>query len=178
MDVKTKLNLFNSLVLPILFYACEVWGFNKAEQLDRMYLGFLKNLLGVRKTVPTAFIYKELGVFPLDITRKVRIVKYWFKILSLKDTNPVKITYKQLVKDLEEDNSVTNWASLLKRLLEENGFGNIWLQQNTENSILFLRIFEQRLKDIFLQEKCCLINIKEKYTPPSKSNATRVWARF
>lgn len=151
MAVKTKLTLFNSLVLPILYYSCEVWGFCKADQLEKMYLGFLKSILGVRKTVPTSFIYRELGLFPMAICRKIRILKYWFKIVNMKDTNPVKITYNQLVRDLEEDSSVTNWASLLKQLLEENGCGNIWLQQNTDNPKLFLNMFEQRVKDIYLQ---------------------------
>ena len=98
--LSTKIDLFNSLVLPILTYACEVWGFCKADQLDRMFLGFFKTILCVRKTIPTAFIYNELGIYPLRIVRQIRILKYWFKILKMQDTNPIKIIYKLQVSEL------------------------------------------------------------------------------
>ena len=55
-----QLKLFNSLVLPVLCNSCEIWGFDEAPELERVYLAFLKSLLGVRKTVPTFFIYCEL----------------------------------------------------------------------------------------------------------------------
>ena len=33
-SITTKIKLFNSFVVQILTYACEVLGFNKADQLD------------------------------------------------------------------------------------------------------------------------------------------------
>ena len=132
-------------------YACEVWGFCKAEQLDRMYLGFLKSILCVRKTVPTAFVYNELGLFPLIIIRQLRILKYWFKILNMHDKNPIKIIYKLLVSDLEVNVGTQNWVSLLKDMLDQNGFGHVWIGQGVPNEKSFIHIFEKRIKDIFMQ---------------------------
>ena len=57
-DPKQRCKLCNSLVRPILSYACEVWAIEKevgqsAEQLHRQ---FLKHLLGVRgSTSPPLF---------------------------------------------------------------------------------------------------------------------------
>ena len=77
-----QLDLFNSMVLPILFYGCEVWGFCQADPLERFYISFLKNVLCVKQSTPNCFVYGEFGLFPLIIERKLRIVKYWFKILN------------------------------------------------------------------------------------------------
>ena len=151
MSVDVKLKLFNAIVLPRITYGCEIWGFCEADKLEKLYLGFLKSLLGVKKNTPTSFIYSELGVYPLLLIRLERILKFWLKILNLKESNPVKIIYNTLVKDLEEKENVTNWAGLLKHVLNKNGFGNIWIQQHVANSKRFLYNFNQRLRDIFLQ---------------------------
>ena len=50
------------MVLPILNYGSEVWGFYKAEKLDTLYLGYMKCLLGVRKSTPSSsLLYKEVS---------------------------------------------------------------------------------------------------------------------
>ena len=81
-NVKTQLHLFNALVLPVLNYGSEIWGFSEADKLEKLHLGFLKNILSVRKSIPSAFIYKELGTLPLITHRFVCIFKYWLKVIS------------------------------------------------------------------------------------------------
>ena len=44
------LSLFDKLVTPILNYGSEVWGFCKANQIERVHLQFCKNLLGVKQS--------------------------------------------------------------------------------------------------------------------------------
>ena len=90
---KIQLDLFKSMVLPILMYGCEIWGFDRADPLERFYLAFLKSILGVKKSTPNCFVYGELGVFPLIIERKVRILKYWLKILKSDETSYLKKMY-------------------------------------------------------------------------------------
>ena len=81
-----QLDLFNSMVLPILFYGCEVWGFCQADSLERFYISFLKSILCVKQSTPNCFVYGEFGLFPLIIERKMRIIKYWFKVLNSSNT--------------------------------------------------------------------------------------------
>ena len=44
------------------------------------------------------------------------------------------------------------WVTLFKEMLFQYGFGYVWEQQSVQNENVFLRIFEQRLKDTFLQD--------------------------
>ena len=71
--VETQLQLFNTMVLPIINYGSEVWGFYKAEKLDTLYLGYMKCLLGVRKSTPSSFVYKEMKILPLNKIRHINI---------------------------------------------------------------------------------------------------------
>ena len=63
-DPMQRCKLFDSLVLPILSYASEVWAVddevgNSAEQLHRQ---FLKHVLGVRGNTATNIVLAEFGL--------------------------------------------------------------------------------------------------------------------
>ena len=133
-------------------YSCELWGFCEANQLERLHLGFLKSILCVRKTTPTAFVYKETNSSPLINGRLKRILNYWLKIITLNDSNPVKIIYKLLLKDTQDNANITNWVSLLRNMLMTRGFGDIWLQQYVPDNNNFVSLFTQRVSDIFMQQ--------------------------
>ena len=46
----------------------------------------------------------------------------------------------------------TNWALLVKKLLSNLGFYEVWLQQNVGDVYIFLILAKQRLKDNFVQK--------------------------
>ncbi len=67
MDVKLHCDLLNTLVRFIASYACEVWvDSKKIEAIEVVYRGFLKSLLGVRKTTSTSIILAKFGKFPFE----------------------------------------------------------------------------------------------------------------
>ena len=45
-----------------------------------------------------------------------------------------------------------NWASKVKNILFEHGFGFIWEAHLVQNEVRFLGLFEQRLKDQFFSK--------------------------
>jgi hypothetical protein len=67
MDVKLRCDLFNTLVRSIASYACEIWvDSKKIEAIEVLYRGFLKSLLGVRKTTSTSIVLTKFGKFPFE----------------------------------------------------------------------------------------------------------------
>lgn len=80
LDVKTKLSLFDAMVVPILLYGSEVWGVYNFKEVDKLHIRFLKYILGVKQQTPNAAVYGELGRFPLSILCKERSVKFWLKV--------------------------------------------------------------------------------------------------
>ena len=100
---KMKASLFDSLVSSVLSYGCEIWGFSEAKKIETLHLKFLKHTLRVRKTTPNCYVYKELNVLPLQIRRIFRIVKYWLKIISLDDRNPVNSLYNAVKLNVTEN---------------------------------------------------------------------------
>ena len=59
-SVKHRLELFDKLVTPILNYGSQVWGFAKANSIERVHMKYCKTLLKVKKSTQNDFIYGEL----------------------------------------------------------------------------------------------------------------------
>ena len=47
--------------------------------------------------------------------------------------------------------NVNNWASRVKRILENLGFNFVWLNQGVGCPKAFLKVFSQRVRDNFMQ---------------------------
>ena len=123
--VKDKLKLFDSIILPILMYGSEIWGFCRSNDIEKVHLRFLKQILSVRKQTSNVAVYGELGQFPLFVLRKIRILKYWFKILTAPDSLLYKV-YLQQVAYLNIDANFNCWAQCVCNLLNELGFSYLW----------------------------------------------------
>ena len=63
----------------------------------------------------------------------------------------VKAVYNILLNDIILDNSCVNWVGLVKNLLCTSGFSNVWEQGGVGDTEMFLRVFERRTQDMYLQ---------------------------
>ena len=146
---KHAMELFDTMITPILCYASEVWGFHDAPDIERVQLKFCKTVLGVKSTVENDFIYGELNRLPMKCVRLVNIVRYWLKIVHGEKSRYVtKCCMNALALGTNDGKCGVNW---LKAMLEQNGFGDVWLQQGVGDREIFLKIFKQRVLDIFRQ---------------------------
>ena len=153
-DVKSKLRLFDSLVSPIILYASEVLGIYGYDHIDKIHIKFCKNLLGVRAKTPNYAVYGELGRFPLSVIAKERSVKYWLKILSNRNSIMFKIFFSQIEAiDIHAQPSRFRhkryWAEGIKCLLDDLGFGHLWLNQDFEMPCYGM--IRNRIRDHFTQ---------------------------
>ena len=155
---KHILELFDKLISPILNYGAEIWGFCKANQIERVHMQFCKRLLGVKISTQNNFIYGELGRLNYQTQRYLIIIKYWLKIVNSEEHKLIRKVYNVLLHDIERNDRIINWVSLVKRLLNHMGFAEVWMQQNVGNHHMFLLVFKQRLRDTFIQNWGAEIN--------------------
>ena len=153
LNVSTILDLFDKFVSPVLNYACEVWGFHTAPDIERVHLHFCKRILGVKRTTQNDFIYGILGRVPMSTIRQIRIIKYWLRIVSGKKSQIINIVYNATLSRLNNVN-VVNWASNVRDLLCTTGYGDIWVNQGATDPDGFLVAFKCRLHDVYSQQWC------------------------
>ena len=124
-SVSHKLELFDKLVLPILNYGGEIWGFHQGKSIERIHMRFCKRTLGVKRTTQNDFIYGELGRIPLQTMRYYNIIKYWIKILHANENRFIKKVYLMLMQNIADSPNKKNWCSLRRGLLSNLGFYDV-----------------------------------------------------
>jgi hypothetical protein len=81
LPVDIQLELFDTMVSPVVMYGCEVWGFKKNNILESFCLQFYRILLGLKKCTPNCILYGELGRYPIDMFIKCRMIAFWQRIV-------------------------------------------------------------------------------------------------
>ena len=95
------INLDNSFVCSILFYACEIWGFSSAISIDKVQRKFCRRMLNVKQSTHNLAICSELGLYPIVTERQVRKVKYWLKLNSNENGNIILASiYHRMIDDM------------------------------------------------------------------------------
>jgi len=115
-STRKQLNLFDKLVTPALHYSAEVWGFAKGKEIEKIHTKLLRKILKVNKYTNLACMYGKLGRYPLVITRKLHIFRYWLKILS-SDNSPTKTIFSVIFNDAQQNITYNhrNWEKKKKK---------------------------------------------------------------
>ena len=143
------LKLFDSKVQPILSYGSELWGVNIIEGVESVHTRALKRFLNVSVYSSNSIVYGETGRYPLSINHKINSLRYWLRLQRLPNTRINKQAYDMLVNLAEQGKS--NWASHIRDLLFQNGFGIAWISGQVGNEKMFLNMVKERLKDCYIQ---------------------------
>ena len=155
-DIKTKLSLFDALVVPIILYGSEVWGVYSActAEVDKLHYKFCKTLLGVRPQTSNAAVLGELGRFPLALVCKQRSLKYWSKINKDRDSIMFSVYTNQGalngLNDVTYNATSPLWFNAIKSILDNLGFSNLFHAFNTD--IEYMPMLSQRLHDQYIQK--------------------------
>ena len=82
LPIDCQLKLFDSTIVPILTYGCEVWGYGKLKMIVKVHTDFLKYILNVKQGTSQSLLYGELGRFALYIViNKIIVVVFWYNLL-------------------------------------------------------------------------------------------------
>jgi hypothetical protein len=148
--IDLQLKLFDTLILPILTYGCEIWCYGNTKQLEKIHLQFCRNILGARTTTPNFMTYGELGRTPIDICIKLRIVNFWNRLIS-NEKKLSCILYKIMFNLSIIDNVQFKWLNFIKSIFEKTGLNYLWNQQQPVHSVQLKFIVKQNLTDQYIQ---------------------------
>ena len=153
-----KVRLFDSLVAQMLNYAAEVWGHHEGPDIEAIHSKFCRKILCVRRSTNLNALYGELSRIPMYIQRKLIMIKYWIKLLTLNDQSLLYKMYNMLKIDLQNREMYNryNWAYQIKHILDECGLSIIW--QNKLNMLIDFQSIRQHMLDIYYQTWYSSIN--------------------
>ena len=81
--LSVSFELFDKMILPILLYGSEVWGYEFRKDIENVHVKFCRYILGVSSRAPTCAVLGEwCGRMPLYVMYIYRCVKYWIRIVQ------------------------------------------------------------------------------------------------
>ena len=160
----TFFKIFDSKIQPILLYSSEVWGVlvNDNNPTESVHFFACKKFFNVAARTPNKMVYGELGRHTLQINCYIRAIKYLFRLLKMDSERLPNQAYRMLMN--LDSNGKYNWASSIRSVLQSPGFGYVWLAQGVARENCFLRMFKQRLTDVFRQDWMASINSSDHFT--------------
>ena len=150
-DPASICKLFDTLVLSILAYSCEVWAVDPkvAEGAEQLHTQFLKQLLGIRKSISNLIILAEFGRLPLQFHFWQQILRYHNRAVHLSNDRLVKRAliddFYQFTGDIFRVEVLSNnWRSGVRRLVSNHPGQRAILGELDASSIL------NREKELYL----------------------------
>lgn len=149
-----QLDLFDKVVVPVLLYACEVWGYENIDIIERVHLRYLKHILNLKSSTPSYMVYGETGRFPLYIIIFTRMITSWVNLIYSNENKLSKIIYLYVRRLFDKGEVFNPWMCFLKNILDNCGLSNIWCDiESLQFNIKSIKVtVNQRLKDQFLQK--------------------------
>ncbi|MCW4343991.1 MAG: reverse transcriptase family protein [Candidatus Thiodiazotropha endolucinida] len=153
-----QLELFDKTIKPILLYGAEIWGFGNCDVIERVHLKYLKYIFKLKKSTPSHMIYGELGIFPLTLEIRHKVLSYWCKTISDSNietlgTQKLSTYVYSLIYNMQQSQKLNSqWLSCVKEHLCKLGFSGIWENQNVNNIKWLTAALKQKLHDQYIQE--------------------------
>ena len=145
-------NLFDTLIIPILLYGSEIWGYEKLAEIDTFYKKIIKNSLKLNLQTADCMVYGETGRLPISYYVKQRMINYWHRIATGNENKMSNIIYR-LVRVMHERGEMHSlWIAHIQNVLNECGMGNVWISPNNVNSNWLKNSLPLKLSDMFKQE--------------------------
>ena len=115
--LKASIVMYNSVFLATLLFNCQAWtNLTKSDikSLETTQIRYLKRAVHAPLSVTNSFTYLEFGVLPAAYIVQYRQLSFLYHILTLDDTDPVKVMYhEQKTLPFEK-----NWANHMAHILE------------------------------------------------------------
>ena len=116
-----QFDLFDKMVMPVILYGCEIWGFKNLGTLERLHLKFCKLVLKLKSSTPNVMIYGETGRFKIEYYVKKRIINIWSSIVC-GNRNKLSFTMYNLCKQKYlSGHPSSNWFKDLLSMLNSYG---------------------------------------------------------
>jgi len=120
---ETSLQLWCTVVRPVMEYAVETWGgTTQWPEAERVQLEFGRLTLGVSLKTAGRFIRGELGLWMMAQRIKLAMLRWWGKLIKM---GPDRLAYR-IYKTRREQDSRSSWCKSVQRILNDLNVGHLW----------------------------------------------------
>ena len=111
----------------------------------------MKYILNNKQSTPHVMLYGEVGIFPLSLIIKKRIIRFWSNLLLGKISKLAYRLYSILYNDANANTYEFPRISNIKFILDDLGKSYIWIRQTPQNSEWLANTVLQKSQDQYKQ---------------------------
>ena len=153
LTAETFIDLLEKLVVPVLLYGSEIWGYENPKPLQIMLNHTMRRYLRLHKSTSTCMLIGELGLKEVSEYIENRMLNFWYKIATGEENKISTILYKWTYALYKQNLYKSPWLHQIKRSLDLMGeshlFDNVL---NTPGPEWFKCYTKERLNNIYRQK--------------------------
>ena len=152
LSVDTFTELFERLIIPVLLYGSEIWGYENLNHLQVMCNNVMRRFLKLHKTTPMNMLIGELGMKEITEYIDNRMLNFWSNIATGEESKISTILYKW-IKALHDKNIYKSpWLIKIKSILDGIGMHNLFDNISSVNIVWFKNTIKQKLNDSYINK--------------------------
>ena len=152
LSVDTFIELLERLVVPVLLYGSEIWGYENPKQLQVMLNHTMRRFLRLNKTTSTCMLIGELGLKEVSEYIENRMLNFWFKVATGDENKISTILYKWILELYNQNTYKSPWLHKIKTRLDHMGASNLFTNPAELPGDWFKSHIKLRLNDIYNQK--------------------------
>ena len=164
LTVEVSIELFERLIIPILLYGSEIWGYEEPKQIQIMFNKTMRRFLNLHKTTPMCMINGELGLKEISEYIENRMVNFWCNIATGDESKMSSILYKWIKTHHDKNTYKSIWIEKIKATLDKSQmpyiFDNVtiecknWLRNSTK--VRLEEYYAKKWSDTVYKNSSCL----------------------
>ena len=143
--------LFERLVIPVLLYGSEIWGYENTKQLQVMCNNVMRRFLRLHRSTPVCMINGELGIKEIEEYTDNRILNFWCNIATGDESKISTILYKWIKALYDRKKFKSAWLDKIKTILDNIGMSSTFNDVANINKVWFKNTIKLKLNDIYNQ---------------------------
>ena len=129
-----QLQMFDCIFVPILLYGSEIYGYEKSDIIESLFLQFYKMIMSFEKSTPNAILYGELSRYPADILIKSRVIGFWKRLFCDKRDKISCIMFDLMYKMHTRNFYFSKWLDCGQNTLNYCVFSGYCIHQNVPDN--------------------------------------------
>ena len=112
---EVSIELFERLVIPILLYGSEIWGYEDPKQVEIMLNKTMRRFMKLHKTTPMCMINGELGLKEISEYIDNRMANFWCNIATGNESKMSSILYRWIKTHHDNNTYKSIWLEKVKK---------------------------------------------------------------
>ena len=109
------------MIVPILLYGCEICGYENTDIIENIHINFMRRILPEKMSTPTFMLYGELGRMPLKLIINQRIISFWDRIITGKQTKVSALLHELMLWDSTVKGLSYKWTRNIENIFNNLG---------------------------------------------------------